>query len=104
MNRIYKLKFDKRRNELVVVSEITTGVSNAKATGSVEGEKSPSWRARHGAEPAVGYDDNGPSGDVSKPADRWPDCGRFRQYPDAFRQPDEYSSEQPEHGGQLEQL
>ncbi|HCK5321706.1 TPA: ESPR domain-containing protein, partial [Salmonella enterica subsp. enterica serovar Manhattan] len=23
MNRIYKLKFDKRRNELVVVSEIT---------------------------------------------------------------------------------
>ncbi|PDN89962.1 filamentous hemagglutinin [Escherichia coli] len=41
MNRIYKLKFDKRRNELVVVSEITTGVSNAKATGSVEGEKSP---------------------------------------------------------------
>ncbi|WP_213046517.1 ESPR-type extended signal peptide-containing protein, partial [Escherichia coli] len=24
MNRIYKLKFDKRRNELVVVSEITT--------------------------------------------------------------------------------
>ena len=41
MNRIYKLKFDKRRNELVVVSEITTGVGNAKATGSVEGEKSP---------------------------------------------------------------
>ncbi|EFB6644606.1 ESPR domain-containing protein, partial [Escherichia coli] len=26
MNRIYKLKFDKRRNELVVVSEITAGV------------------------------------------------------------------------------
>ncbi|HAW0206280.1 ESPR-type extended signal peptide-containing protein, partial [Salmonella enterica] len=25
MNRIYKLKFDKRRNELVVVSEITAG-------------------------------------------------------------------------------
>ncbi|EMJ0534438.1 ESPR domain-containing protein, partial [Salmonella enterica] len=23
MNRIYKLKFDKRRNELVIVSEIT---------------------------------------------------------------------------------
>ncbi|WP_216285028.1 two-partner secretion domain-containing protein [Escherichia coli] len=41
MNRIYKLKFDKRRNELVVVSEITTGVGNAKATGCVEGEKSP---------------------------------------------------------------
>ncbi|ENG09299.1 filamentous hemagglutinin family N-terminal domain protein, partial [Escherichia coli P0305260.7] len=41
MNRIYKLKFDKRRNELVVVSEITTGVGNAKATGSVEDEKSP---------------------------------------------------------------
>ncbi|WP_366542019.1 ESPR-type extended signal peptide-containing protein, partial [Salmonella enterica] len=25
MNKIYKLKFDKRRNELVVVSEITAG-------------------------------------------------------------------------------
>ncbi|EAO4170315.1 hypothetical protein FXQ54_26970, partial [Salmonella enterica] len=25
MNRIYKLKFDKRRNELVIVSEITAG-------------------------------------------------------------------------------
>ncbi|ECC3553958.1 filamentous hemagglutinin N-terminal domain-containing protein, partial [Salmonella enterica subsp. salamae] len=40
MNRIYKLKFDKRRNELVVVSEITSGVGKAKATGSVEGGKS----------------------------------------------------------------
>ncbi|OSK88090.1 filamentous hemagglutinin N-terminal domain-containing protein, partial [Escherichia coli] len=39
MNRIYKLKFDKRRNELVVVSEITAGVGKAKATGSVDGEK-----------------------------------------------------------------
>ncbi|HAF2404754.1 TPA: filamentous hemagglutinin N-terminal domain-containing protein, partial [Salmonella enterica] len=39
MNRIYKLKFDKRRNELVVVSEITAGVGKAKATGSVEGGK-----------------------------------------------------------------
>ncbi|HFU7594126.1 TPA: filamentous hemagglutinin N-terminal domain-containing protein, partial [Escherichia coli] len=39
MNRIYKLKFDKRRNELVVVSEITAGVGKAKATGSVEGVK-----------------------------------------------------------------
>ncbi|HBB4978041.1 TPA: filamentous hemagglutinin N-terminal domain-containing protein, partial [Escherichia coli] len=37
MNRIYKLKFDKRRNELVVVSEITAGVGKAKATGRVEG-------------------------------------------------------------------
>ncbi|EAT5527223.1 hypothetical protein JMM56_004396, partial [Salmonella enterica] len=26
MNKIYKLKFDKRRNELVVVSEITAGM------------------------------------------------------------------------------
>ncbi|HHU2361212.1 TPA: ESPR-type extended signal peptide-containing protein, partial [Escherichia coli] len=26
MNHIYKLKFDKRRNELVVVSELTSGV------------------------------------------------------------------------------
>ncbi|EAY7191322.1 hypothetical protein AIQ11_25410, partial [Salmonella enterica] len=25
MNKIYKLKFDKRRNELVIVSEITAG-------------------------------------------------------------------------------
>ncbi|HIA3454299.1 TPA: filamentous hemagglutinin N-terminal domain-containing protein, partial [Escherichia coli] len=39
MNRIYKLKFDKRRNELVVVSEITAGVGKAKATGRVEGVK-----------------------------------------------------------------
>ncbi|MCG9430030.1 filamentous hemagglutinin N-terminal domain-containing protein, partial [Escherichia coli] len=41
MNRIYKLKFDKRRNELVVVSELTAGVGKAKATGSVEGGKAP---------------------------------------------------------------
>ena len=39
MNHIYKLKFDKRRNELVVVSELTSGVGKAKATGSVEGGK-----------------------------------------------------------------
>ncbi|EAA3226844.1 hypothetical protein BZT13_26000, partial [Salmonella enterica subsp. enterica] len=26
MNKIYRLKFDKRRNELVVVSEITAGM------------------------------------------------------------------------------
>ncbi|HDQ0125853.1 TPA: filamentous hemagglutinin N-terminal domain-containing protein, partial [Escherichia coli] len=39
MNRIYKLKFDKRRNELVVVSEITAGMGKAKATGRVEGVK-----------------------------------------------------------------
>ncbi|HIA3153895.1 TPA: filamentous hemagglutinin N-terminal domain-containing protein, partial [Escherichia coli] len=39
MNRIYKLKFDKRRNELVVVSEITAGVGKAKVTGRVEGGK-----------------------------------------------------------------
>ncbi|HAY0294284.1 TPA: filamentous hemagglutinin N-terminal domain-containing protein, partial [Escherichia coli] len=39
MNRIYKLKFDKRRNELVVVSEITAGVGKAKTTGSVDSGK-----------------------------------------------------------------
>ncbi|EIE9498903.1 filamentous hemagglutinin N-terminal domain-containing protein, partial [Salmonella enterica] len=33
MNKIYKLKFDKRRNELVVVSEITTGTGKEKSTG-----------------------------------------------------------------------
>ncbi|ENL8155411.1 filamentous hemagglutinin N-terminal domain-containing protein, partial [Salmonella enterica] len=33
MNKIYKLKFDKRRNELVVVSEITAGIGKAKTTG-----------------------------------------------------------------------
>ncbi|EGZ4525035.1 filamentous hemagglutinin N-terminal domain-containing protein [Salmonella enterica subsp. enterica serovar Abaetetuba] len=33
MNRIYKLKFDKRRNELVVVSEITAGMGKEKSTG-----------------------------------------------------------------------
>ncbi|WP_115431368.1 filamentous hemagglutinin N-terminal domain-containing protein, partial [Escherichia coli] len=39
MNHIYKLKFDKRRRELVVVSEITAGVGKAKTTGSVAGDK-----------------------------------------------------------------
>ncbi|MGU0016154.1 hypothetical protein ACVXG9_13395 [Escherichia coli] len=39
MNRIsYKLKFDKRRNELVVVSEITTGVVMQKPRAA--------WRAK----------------------------------------------------------
>ncbi|EHP2102244.1 filamentous hemagglutinin N-terminal domain-containing protein [Salmonella enterica] len=33
MNRIYKLKFDKRRNELVIVSEITAGAGKEKSTG-----------------------------------------------------------------------
>ncbi|EAW0897401.1 filamentous hemagglutinin N-terminal domain-containing protein [Salmonella enterica] len=33
MNKIYKLKFDKRRNELVVVSEITVGMGKEKSTG-----------------------------------------------------------------------
>ncbi|EFU5051269.1 filamentous hemagglutinin N-terminal domain-containing protein [Salmonella enterica] len=33
MNKIYKLKFDKRRNELVVVSEITAGMGKEKTTG-----------------------------------------------------------------------
>ncbi|EFQ9375926.1 filamentous hemagglutinin N-terminal domain-containing protein, partial [Salmonella enterica] len=31
--RIYKLKFDKRRNELVIVSEITAGAGKEKSTG-----------------------------------------------------------------------
>ncbi|EOG3230651.1 filamentous hemagglutinin N-terminal domain-containing protein, partial [Salmonella enterica] len=35
MNRIYRLRFDKRRNELVVVSEITTGTGKAKSTGHI---------------------------------------------------------------------
>ncbi|ECJ9599484.1 filamentous hemagglutinin N-terminal domain-containing protein, partial [Salmonella enterica] len=35
MNRIYKLKFDKRRNELVVVSEITAGMGKEKNTGHI---------------------------------------------------------------------
>ncbi|EDC5554853.1 filamentous hemagglutinin N-terminal domain-containing protein [Salmonella enterica] len=33
MNKIYKLKFDKRRNELVVVSEITAGMGKEKSIG-----------------------------------------------------------------------
>ncbi|EKT4800359.1 filamentous hemagglutinin N-terminal domain-containing protein [Salmonella enterica] len=33
MNKIYKLKFDKRRNELVIVSEITAGAGKEKSTG-----------------------------------------------------------------------
>ncbi|EAQ5054775.1 filamentous hemagglutinin N-terminal domain-containing protein [Salmonella enterica] len=35
MNRIFKLKFDKRRNELVVVSEITAGMGKEKSTGHI---------------------------------------------------------------------
>lgn len=35
MNRIYKLKFDKRRNELVIVSEITAGAGKEKSTGHI---------------------------------------------------------------------
>ena len=41
MNHIYKLKFDKRRNALVVVSEITPGTGRTKATGSVEKVNGP---------------------------------------------------------------
>ncbi|HBM0248679.1 TPA: filamentous hemagglutinin N-terminal domain-containing protein, partial [Salmonella enterica] len=37
MNKIYKLKFDKRRNELVVVSEITAGLGKAESTGHIAG-------------------------------------------------------------------
>ncbi|EKS2394407.1 filamentous hemagglutinin N-terminal domain-containing protein, partial [Salmonella enterica] len=36
MNRIYKLKYDRRRNQLVAVSELTTGAGK-EATGSVAG-------------------------------------------------------------------
>ncbi|EAV6571039.1 filamentous hemagglutinin N-terminal domain-containing protein, partial [Salmonella enterica] len=35
MNKVYKLKFDTRRNELVVVSEITAGMGKEKSTGHV---------------------------------------------------------------------
>lgn len=34
MNKIYRLKFDRRRNELVVVSEITAGTGKKKKHGS----------------------------------------------------------------------
>ncbi|HGK5198663.1 TPA: filamentous hemagglutinin N-terminal domain-containing protein, partial [Salmonella enterica subsp. enterica serovar Newport] len=37
MNKIYKLKFDKRRNELVVVSEITAGLGKTESTGHIAG-------------------------------------------------------------------
>ncbi|EEJ4270408.1 filamentous hemagglutinin N-terminal domain-containing protein, partial [Salmonella enterica subsp. diarizonae serovar 50:r:z] len=37
MNKIYKLKFDKRRNELVVVSEIAAGTGKEKNTGHIAG-------------------------------------------------------------------
>ncbi|ENI8091291.1 filamentous hemagglutinin N-terminal domain-containing protein, partial [Salmonella enterica] len=37
MNKIYKLKFDKRRNELVVVSEITAGLGKTESTGCLAG-------------------------------------------------------------------
>ncbi|ECM9894933.1 filamentous hemagglutinin N-terminal domain-containing protein, partial [Salmonella enterica subsp. enterica serovar Montevideo] len=37
MNKIYRLKFDRRRRELVVVSEITTGAGKEKTTGHLAG-------------------------------------------------------------------
>lgn len=37
MNKIYRLKFDKRRNELVVVSEITSVAGKAKNSGQITG-------------------------------------------------------------------
>ncbi|ECG8596859.1 filamentous hemagglutinin N-terminal domain-containing protein, partial [Salmonella enterica subsp. salamae] len=37
MNKIYKLKFDTRRNELVVVSEITSGTGKTESTGQIAG-------------------------------------------------------------------
>ncbi|EAS5352975.1 filamentous hemagglutinin N-terminal domain-containing protein [Salmonella enterica] len=37
MNKIYRLRFDRRRNELVVVSEITTGAGKEKSTGHIAG-------------------------------------------------------------------
>ncbi|EDI6980809.1 filamentous hemagglutinin N-terminal domain-containing protein [Salmonella enterica] len=42
MNKIYRLRFDRRRNELVVVSEITTGTGKEKNTGHVTGLSGPS--------------------------------------------------------------
>ncbi|EMI7380626.1 ESPR domain-containing protein, partial [Salmonella enterica] len=36
MNKIYKLKYDRRRNQLVAVSELTAGAGK-EATGSVTG-------------------------------------------------------------------
>ncbi|EEJ7416936.1 filamentous hemagglutinin N-terminal domain-containing protein, partial [Salmonella enterica subsp. enterica] len=42
MNKIYRLRFDRRRNELVVVSEITTGTGKEKNTGYVTGLSGPS--------------------------------------------------------------
>ncbi|EKT0983061.1 filamentous hemagglutinin N-terminal domain-containing protein [Salmonella enterica] len=37
MNKIYRLKFDRRRNELVAVSEITAGTGKEKNTGHIAG-------------------------------------------------------------------
>ncbi|ECJ0281804.1 filamentous hemagglutinin N-terminal domain-containing protein [Salmonella enterica] len=37
MNKIYRLRFDRRRNELVVVSEITAGTGKEKSTGHIAG-------------------------------------------------------------------
>ncbi|EOH8598255.1 TPA: ESPR domain-containing protein, partial [Salmonella enterica] len=49
MNKIYKLKFDTRRNELVVVSEITAGMGKEKSTGHISALSDISaFRARLG--------------------------------------------------------
>ncbi|EMX0439969.1 filamentous hemagglutinin N-terminal domain-containing protein, partial [Salmonella enterica] len=42
MNKIYRLRFDRRRNALVVVSEITTGAGKEKNTGHVARLPGPS--------------------------------------------------------------
>ncbi|EDH1765337.1 filamentous hemagglutinin N-terminal domain-containing protein [Salmonella enterica subsp. enterica serovar Carmel] len=44
MNRIYKLKFDRRRNALVVVSELTTGTGKTESTGHIVGLLSAPFR------------------------------------------------------------
>ncbi|MGM5179149.1 two-partner secretion domain-containing protein, partial [Salmonella enterica] len=44
MNRIYKLKFDRRRNALVVVSELTSGTGKTESTGHVAGLLSAPFR------------------------------------------------------------
>ncbi|ECI2267564.1 filamentous hemagglutinin N-terminal domain-containing protein, partial [Salmonella enterica subsp. enterica] len=44
MNKIYKLIFDKRRGELVVVSELTTGLGKSGPTGQVVAPSSGSVR------------------------------------------------------------
>lgn len=110
MNKIYRLRFDRRRNALVVVSEITTGAGKEKNTGHVARLPGPSSfvRLMGTLTPLalltgfiISLFPGG--GGCGRPADRRADCGRTGEH-QHVRQPDDDSSADAEHGHELAQL